>query len=311
MVNSPNLLSDLPVTLVTGYLGSGKTTYINQRLANAEGVRYAVMVNDFGELNIDAELIAASTEKTISLTNGCVCCSLADDMDAAMEQVQQLRSELDWVLFEASGVADPERIKTKIEARPGFALQEFLTLIDVTRIKTLVKDKFIGQHIRRQLQLLRPSTTESANSQIIEYGARLTKTDLVSEAVLSGTQTWLAEFQVDDKYNRDTSCGNSGLPQFYTRIVESTTPLNRGALEHWLSTLGSEIVRMKGFVYLIDEGKAGDPTRYLLQWVSGVWRLELADKIDAAPVEQIAHSRLVLISYSPIDVDFEPRINPS
>ncbi len=66
MSDSVAFLSDLPVTLVTGYLGSGKTTYINERLENADGVRYAVMVNDFGELNIDAELIKASTEKTLA-----------------------------------------------------------------------------------------------------------------------------------------------------------------------------------------------------------------------------------------------------
>ena len=81
MTDHPKKRFDLPVTLITGYLGSGKTTFINQRLLNADGVRYAVLVNDFGELNIDAELIKTSTERTISMINGCVCCSLAADMD--------------------------------------------------------------------------------------------------------------------------------------------------------------------------------------------------------------------------------------
>ena len=111
MFESRAFLSDLPVTLVTGYLGSGKTTYINERLSDAHGVRYAVMVNDFGELNIDAELIAASTERTISLTNGCVCCSLADDMDAAMEQVQQLAQELE----QEEEVITPQRLFLKLQ----------------------------------------------------------------------------------------------------------------------------------------------------------------------------------------------------
>jgi G3E family GTPase len=241
MFESRAFLSDLPVTLVTGYLGSGKTTYINERLSDANGVRYAVMVNDFGELNIDAELIAASTERTISLTNGCVCCSLADDMDAAMEQVQQLAHELDWVLFEASGVADPERIKTKIEARPGFALREFLTIIDVTRIKSLAKDKYIGQHIKRQLQLTHPSTPDSTNVQGIEYGTRLSKTDLLSAAAIADVQSWLAHFNSNNESDCDDAGKSDGMPRFFTRTVEKTGFLNREILSRLDVGDGAEV----------------------------------------------------------------------
>ena len=301
MFESQAFLSDLPVTLVTGYLGSGKTTYINERLSDANGVRYAVMVNDFGELNIDAELIAASTERTISLTNGCVCCSLADDMDAAMEQVQELAHELDWVLFEASGVADPERIKTKIEARPGFALKEFLTIIDVTRIKSLAKDKYIGQHIKRQLQLTHPSTSDSTNVQGIEYGTRLSKTDLLSAAAIADVQSWLTSFNLNNQPDCDNAKKSDGVPKFFTRTVEKTGFLNRKMLERWLSTIGPEIIRMKGFVYLTEDNKSnrGATNRYLLQWVSGQWRLELFSS-GGTEADGPQHSRLILISHRPI-----------
>ena len=301
MFESRAFLSDLPVTLVTGYLGSGKTTYINERLSDAHGVRYAVMVNDFGELNIDAELIAASTERTISLTNGCVCCSLADDMDAAMEQVQQLAHELDWVLFEASGVADPERIKTKIEARPGFALREFLTIIDVTRIKSLAQDKYIGQHIKRQLQLTHPSTPDSTNVQDIEYGTRLSKTDLLSAAAIADVQSWLAHFNSNNESDCDDARKSDGMPRFFTRTVEKTGFLNRKIFEHWLSTVGPEIIRMKGFVYLTDDNMPdlGATNRYLLQWVSGQWSLELFNS-GGSETDGPRRSRLIMISHAPI-----------
>ena len=297
MPESQYMLSELPVTLVTGYLGSGKTTFINQRLLNAKGLRYAVLVNDFGELNIDAELIATATDKTISLTNGCVCCSIADDMDAAMEQVQQLGHEIDWVLFEASGVADPERIRTRIEARPGFTLEEFLTLIDVTRIKSLVNDKFVGQHIRRQLQLSHRKNESQSNSHLIEFGTRLTKSDLISETELSDIKTWVMTFNND----RDQTSISTGLPNFFTSTVESDNPVARGELESWLSTLSSNLVRIKGFICLTENNKGKEQLRYLLQWVSGNWSLEPWQQPDSKNIPINYKTQLVLISCQPID----------
>ena len=81
----------LPVTVLAGFLGSGKTTLLNRVLSAAEGRRIMVLVNDFGEINIDAELITQHDGETLSLSNGCVCCSIADDLGAALERVLSLR----------------------------------------------------------------------------------------------------------------------------------------------------------------------------------------------------------------------------
>ena len=304
MPNSAADLDNLPVTLVTGYLGSGKTTFINQRLRHAEGVRYAVLVNDFGELNIDAELISAETANTISLTNGCVCCSLADDMNAAMEQVQQMSHQLDWVLFEASGVADPARIRTSIEARPGFELKEFLTLVDATRIKTLVNDKFVGQHIRRQLQMSEPASSGVADTKVVNYYTQLTKTDLVSETELADTRAWLMKFNSTPKHDkaRGASYLSSELPQFFTRVIEYTTPIERNEFEQWLATLGQEIIRMKGFVYLTESIADMKVSAYLLQWVSGTWCLEPWPLSDELTMKPTTKTQLVLISTTTLDI---------
>lgn len=304
-------LANLPVTLVTGYLGSGKTTFINQRLKHAEGVRYAVLVNDFGELNIDAELIEAETGNTISLTNGCVCCSLADDMGAALEQVQQMSHMLDWVLFEASGVADPERIRTKIEARPGFELKEFLTLVDTTRIRKLVNDKFVGQHIRRQLQLCEPAHNRTDDIGAVKYCTQLTKTDLISETELAEIRTWLMTFDSKPKQDVDQrrSYPSSELPQFFTRVIESSLPIRRNEFEQWLSTLGQEIVRMKGFVCLTDPTTNVKISPYLLQWVSGIWSLEPWRQSDELTKKPITKTQLVLISNTALKFEFEFEFN--
>jgi G3E family GTPase len=96
----------IPITIVSGFLGAGKTTLVNQLLASASE-RLAVMVNDFAALNIDAELIRTSEPDRIALTNGCVCCTLRDDLVAAALQLAALDPPPDRIVLETSGVADP------------------------------------------------------------------------------------------------------------------------------------------------------------------------------------------------------------
>ncbi len=100
----------VPVTLLTGFLGAGKTTLLNRILNGQHGLRVGVLVNDFGAINIDAELIDGVEENTINLTNGCVCCQIRDDLVASLEQLLTRGNAIDYVLLEASGVSDPEGI---------------------------------------------------------------------------------------------------------------------------------------------------------------------------------------------------------
>ena len=100
----------VPVTLLTGFLGAGKTTLLNRILNGQHGLRVGVLVNDFGAINIDAELIDGVEENTINLTNGCVCCEIRDDLVNSLEQLLTRTDTIDYVILEASGVADPEGI---------------------------------------------------------------------------------------------------------------------------------------------------------------------------------------------------------
>lgn len=102
--------SAVPVTLLIGFLGSGKTTLLNRILKGDHGLRVGVLVNDFGAINIDAELIEGVEENMISLSNGCVCCQIRDDLIASLEQLLLKTNTIDYVILEASGVSDPEGI---------------------------------------------------------------------------------------------------------------------------------------------------------------------------------------------------------
>jgi G3E family GTPase len=100
----------VPVLLVTGFLGAGKTTVVNRLLANADGRRIAAVVNDFGAINIDAELIAGASDGVVSLSNGCICCSLEGDLLRTLATLLRREPKPDYIVIETSGVADPSDI---------------------------------------------------------------------------------------------------------------------------------------------------------------------------------------------------------
>ena len=100
----------IPVTVIGGFLGAGKTTLVNHILSGDHGLKVAVMVNDFGAINIDAALIASTEGGLFSLSNGCVCCGLNQGLVEQIEALLAARMDIDHIVIEASGVADPARI---------------------------------------------------------------------------------------------------------------------------------------------------------------------------------------------------------
>ncbi|WP_297309291.1 GTP-binding protein [Neptuniibacter sp.] len=96
----------IPVTIISGFLGSGKTTFLNHVLSNNEGIKFAIVENEFGSINIDQELIASKDDDIVEMTNGCICCEIKEDLIKSLVNLLQKKHSIDHLLIETTGVAD-------------------------------------------------------------------------------------------------------------------------------------------------------------------------------------------------------------
>ena len=168
-----------PVTILSGYLGAGKTTLVNHLLRQADGRRLAIMVNEFGELPIDADLIEAQGDDIISLAGGCVCCSYGNDLMMAMMELAKMNPRPDHIVLEASGVALPGAIFNSLTLLADYSVDGVIVLADAETVEARSSDKFMADTVLRQLH----------DADIV----LLNKSDLVSAQALQKTSIWLGE----------------------------------------------------------------------------------------------------------------------
>lgn len=259
----------LPFTVIGGYLGAGKTTLVNRLLANAAGRRIVVLVNDFGDIAVDAALIEADAGDTISFANGCVCCSLADGFAAALGRLRERSDRFDHVVVEVSGVGNPRSV-AQWGRTPGFALDSVVVLADATTIREQVVDQYVGETIVAQL--------EAADLVV------LTKRDLVddadeaaiSEAIAAWTDAPVVADPVAFESLLVSTAGvaGSGPPPerhatHLTRTAAGVSPMTREELQQIVAGRPDGVVRVKGVVHLI-----GDDGRVVVQVVGR--RVEIA-----------------------------------
>jgi len=173
----------LPVTVIGGYLGSGKTTLVNHLLRHNDGLRLAILVNEFGDLPIDADLIEAREGELISIAGGCVCCAFGSDLIGALDVIKSMHPRPDHILIEASGVALPASISTTVSMIDGLQADAVLVLADADQIRTNAADRYLHDTIERQLK--------QADMLLV------TKTDLVDGAKLEAVIDWLRVKQPD------------------------------------------------------------------------------------------------------------------
>ena len=142
----------LSLTVISGYLGAGKTTFINRLLSEDHGLRLLVMVNDFGAINIDAVLLISSDENMLTLSNGCVCCTMGADLFMAVGDVLDRETRPDHLVIEASGIADPARIAQVAQTEPDLIYGGIITVVDGNEYRELASDPQIGVQVSKQVR---------------------------------------------------------------------------------------------------------------------------------------------------------------
>lgn len=278
----------IPVTIVAGFLGAGKTTLLNHILTADHGRRIAVVVNDFGAINIDAELMTDVGDGMVSLANGCICCAIRSDLIGAVLQLSDLPERPDHILVESSGVADPgsifrtflqpdirnavlvDGVLTVVDADQVLSIPEkearlareqvggadliLLNMIDLVDAETLVQvESWVG-NLNKRSQILRTEKCRLPMEVLL---------GLQSRRLPQGLQATLSSDDADHGDQHRHHHHHHHESAFEAWSYESNRPIRLSRLNQVLNHLPAEVFRAKGFVYSDDS----PDTRVLLQMV--------------------------------------------
>ena len=248
----------VPVTIVAGFLGSGKTTLINTLLQGDHGLNITVLVNDFGAVNIDADLILKREREVMELSNGCVCCSIQSDLVAQLQVLFRSDTPPEYLLIEASGVSQPGRIASVFgypQLRDYARLDAVVTLLDVENTDALSDS--CRQLVQAQIEAadiaVLTKTDLAQPQQAADFRARWLFPDLPAYEASNG--------KVPVQYLLDTGRHdpeNAVLPQsrpaagFRSQSWSVQEPHSYASFKSALGTLPASVFRSKGVLYCAD-----------------------------------------------------------
>ena len=260
--------------VVGGFLGAGKTTLLNRLLTGPDGAGLGVVVNDFGAINIDEQLVTARHGQVVSLANGCVCCDMGENLTDALFRLRELEAPPRTVVIEASGVADPGRIAAVAQVSRLFRLHAVVVLADAALVQAHAADRYLADTVLRQLR--------AADLLVVN------KADLVGPEEMEALAGWLdgvtraprvvtteADLPLDLLLGATAPAsragtGDGGHAHFHSWSFAVDRPFNRAALGRVLDGLPVSVVRGKGLVVLSDAPEQ----RTVFHLVGRRWRFE-------------------------------------
>jgi G3E family GTPase len=286
--------SRLPVTIITGFLGSGKTTLVNHILAHQTRLRTAVMVNEFGDIAIDGDLIVGAVGDIVELANGCVCCSINNDLLDAMSRVLQRRPRIDHLVIETTGLADPLPVALTL-MRPEFhACVRLDAIVALADADAFSLDRFAGGAALNQLRyadfvllnkcdLVSADRADAVERQIRRrsQGSRIQRVTRARVALplILGTGAFRG-----DRPPLGASHDHSAEDGVDAVSFASDQALSADMFQAFLERLPTNVFRAKGILTI-----AGSRSRHLFHLVGRRFTL------DTAPAGLSGHTRLVLI----------------
>jgi len=300
-------MSRIPVTVLTGYLGAGKTTLLNRILTEDHGRRYAVIVNEFGEIGIDNDLIVDTDEEVFEMNNGCICCTVRGDLIRIIEGLMRRKGKFDAIIIETTGLADPAPVIQTFfvdeEVRARTMLDAVVTVVDAKNILARLDDSheaeeqiaFADVIVLNKTDLVTADELEKARGHIrlINAQARIHETqrcaaridDVLERGAFDLDRVLEIEPNLlgEDDHEHDQNITSVSL--------SSEREIDPKRFMPWLRELtskqGKDILRLKGIIAFPDE-----PKRFVVQ---GVHMLLEGDVQKDWRPDQARTSRIVFI----------------
>ena len=183
----------IPVTVLTGYLGAGKTTLLNRILTEQHGKKYAVIVNEFGEIGIDNDLVVGADEEVFEMNNGCICCTVRGDLIRIIEGLMKRRGKFDAIIVETTGLADPAPV-----AQTFFVDDDVSERARLDAVVTVADAKWLTERLK--------DAPEAKNQVAFADVILLNKTDLVDEAALGDVEARIRSINPNATIHRTVNC---------------------------------------------------------------------------------------------------------
>ena len=262
----------IPVSIVGGFLGAGKTTLLRRLLIAPHNMHITAIVNDFADLNIDAELIADVADDAIALTNGCVCCSQSGGIARVLTKLTADTRVPELVLLETSGVADVWAVAQTVESLPGFRIDCVTTVVDAAAVAYSGKVDYLLQRqtvaadllLLNKMDLVSPATAAEAETRLEQLAPRAQILRTIDCAVPH-------DVILSPRYHASGELGRSIVDDSHFSALRLVIdgPIDRPVIERCLSALPSGVLRIKGFLRLSDSPNC----LQALQVVGRRWRL--------------------------------------